>query len=68
MGTWHWWIFFVALIPCAAIAQFRAGMAAELKHRAENALKHPGYIMFWSIVFGAIYAAILTAAIGYLWG
>jgi len=68
MGPWHWWVFLVALVTCAAIAQFRAGMAAESRGQTDYALKRPRQMIFWSLVFGAIYAAIVTAAVGYLWG
>ena len=64
-GKWHWWIFGIALIPCGIVAQFRAGRAAELRGQTGYALDHPGQVILWSIIFGAIYAAVITAALGF---
>ena len=65
-GKWRWWIFLLAAIPCAIFAQFRAGMTAELSGMTGYATARPGQVMFWSIVFGSIYAAIITAVIGFV--
>ena len=66
MWTWHWWLFLIAIIPCSIVAQFRAGMTAELRGQTRYATARPGQVIFWSIIFGAIYAAVITAAVGFL--
>ena len=64
--NWRWWTFVVAFIPCIIVAQFRMGMAAELKGLTNHAFARPDLMMFWSIIFGAFYAAFVTAAVGLL--
>ncbi len=66
MWTWHWWLFFVALIPCIVVGQFRAGMVAERTGQTRYAMARSGQVILWSILFGAMYAAIFTAVIGFL--
>jgi hypothetical protein len=61
---WRWWIFLIAIIPCAAFAQARAGMRAELLGMTNYAMARPRQVIFWSLVQGAIYAAIIAALIG----
>jgi hypothetical protein len=51
---------------CIIITQFRAGMTAELSGQTRYAVARPGQVMFWSIIFGAFYAALFTAAVGFL--
>ena len=62
-GKWHWWIFFLAIIPCAVFVQFRAGMTAEMSGMTKYALARPGQVIFWSLIVGTVYAVIVTAAV-----
>jgi hypothetical protein len=41
-------------------------MTAELRGQTRYATARPGQVIFWSIIFGAIYAAVITAAVGFL--
>ena len=68
--SWHWWLFIVAIVPCTIMTQFRVGMAnsaAVARYGpSANVFTHPVQAIFWSIIFGAIYAAMITAVAGLL--
>jgi hypothetical protein len=67
--SWSWAIFFVVLIPCIIADQFlRGAMNAQnvAKHGPEADYKNaPAAAFTASILTGAVWAAILTAVIGF---
>jgi hypothetical protein len=67
---WHWWLFFVAVIPCTIVVQFTRGAmntmnVAKYGPRADYRAE-PGSAIAGSVIAGAIYAAIVTALAGFL--
>jgi hypothetical protein len=51
---------------CAAFAQFRARIRAELLGMTSYAMVRPSQLISWSLLSGAIYAAIIARLFGFI--
>ena len=68
--SWHWWLFFVSVIPCTIVVQFTRGAmngvnVAKYGPRADYRAE-PSAAIAGSVSAGAIYAAIITAIARFL--
>jgi len=74
MWTWHWWLFLVAIIPCALFVAFMRGAMNESNiekfgPRADYRLAfqtEPWAIMGGTLVAGMVCAAVIAAVAGFL--
>jgi hypothetical protein len=68
--SFHWWLFIVAIVPCTIMVMFSRGTmnSANVVNYGPRAdwRAEPGSAIAGSILAGAVYAAILTAAAGFL--
>jgi hypothetical protein len=60
LRAWHWWVFFVAIVPLYLIAGFMAGLANGGAPISKSAM------IVVSLLKAVTYAAVLTSAVGFL--
>lgn len=68
--NWSWTVFFIALVLCTILSQFARGATnssnvAKYGSRADYRAE-PSKAILGSIFAGAIYAAIATAVVGFI--
>jgi hypothetical protein len=66
----HWWLFFVAIIPCTIMVLFSRWAMTPVnvaRYGPRGDLRtEPGAAIAGSILAGGVYAAIITAVAGFL--